>query len=153
MGRLPLTPEKLASSGSEHSEQSALMLWAWQSLLFMPDLELLFAIPNGGMRGGANGSAAAGARMRAEGVKRGVPDLCLPIANRGFHSLFIELKRANGKPSDLSEEQRGWLDNLSTAGHCCALCFGWRSAAEMLKWYVGNEWKNAPSCKWAVDKP
>jgi hypothetical protein len=119
----------------------------------MPDLEWLFAIPNGGLRTGLHGSAAAGARMRAEGVKRGVPDLCLPIAKRGYHSLFIEMKRADGRLRDVSEDQKQWLNQLALAKNCCAVCFGWRSAAEMLKWYVGNEWKNAPSCKWAVDKP
>ena len=50
----------------------------------------IFAIPNGGAR-----NVVTAAKLKAEGVLAGVPDLCVPMARCGFHGLYIELK--NGK--------------------------------------------------------
>ena len=39
---------------------------------------LLYAVPNGGYR-----NAREAARFKAEGVRSGVPDLCLAVSNGG----------------------------------------------------------------------
>lgn len=62
----------------EASEQAALMLWAQMHLAKYPQLRLLYHIPNGGSR-----NAAEAASLKRQGVKAGVPDLCLPVAKRG----------------------------------------------------------------------
>ena len=67
-----------AMLASEHQEQAALFRWAWFAQVKHPALALLYAIPNGGHR-----HKAVAARMKAEGVKAGVPDLCLPVARGG----------------------------------------------------------------------
>lgn len=73
---------------TESVEQQCLFRWAaFQSGRF-PELALLYHVPNGGSR-----KKAEAGRFRAEGVKAGVPDLCLPVARGGFHGLYIELKR------------------------------------------------------------
>ena len=54
----------------EHVEQAALFRWAEFARARLPELTLLHAIPNGGHR-----HKATAARLKAEGVKRGVPDL------------------------------------------------------------------------------
>ena len=46
----------------------------------------VFAIPNGGSR-----DRREAARMTAQGVKPGVPDLFIPRAAGKFHGLFIEM--------------------------------------------------------------
>ena len=58
---------------SEHVEQVRLFAWAKYACSTLPKLSLLYAIPNGGAR-----HKAVAAKLRAEGVKPGVPDIsCL----------------------------------------------------------------------------
>ena len=73
---------------SEHSEQAALFRWAAMQSKSIPALALLLAIPNGGAR-----SLTTGGRLKAEGVKAGVPDIVLPVPRGSYASLWIELKR------------------------------------------------------------
>lgn len=74
-----------------------------------PDLDLLYAVPNGGER-----HRAVAAKLKAEGVRKGVPDLCLPVARGGYIGLYLELKKAKEAPS---AEQWAWLQRLHEAGH------------------------------------
>jgi hypothetical protein len=113
---------------NEHAEQAALMAWARLQVHRLPGLALLFAIPNGGRR-----DAVTGARLKAEGVKAGVPDLFLPMARHGFHGLFIELKALGGSPTP---EQRGWIARLRQAGYAAEVCRGWEAAASTLTRYL-----------------
>lgn len=73
---------------SEHDEQVAFV--AWFRLQF-PKI-LIFAIPNGAYLSGTPGQRAAQmARLKAEGLMPGVPDLHVPEWN-----LWIEFKRQSG---------------------------------------------------------
>ncbi|HIT69647.1 MAG TPA: VRR-NUC domain-containing protein [Candidatus Aphodomonas merdavium] len=113
---------------SESVEQRALMQWAAMQRGKRPELALLYHIPNEGKR-----SAAQGARMRAEGLRAGVPDLCLPVARGKCHGLYIEMKRIGGKATP---EQLGWLDALRAQGYAVAICQGWESAANVIESYL-----------------
>jgi len=53
-----------------------------------------FAIPNGGYRGSARMSAIVGGKLKREGVKAGIPDLCI-LHNGGAY--FLEVKRPKTK--------------------------------------------------------
>ena len=65
-----------------------------------PKLEpLFFAVPNGGYR-----SRITAARMKAEGVRRGVADLILLVPRHGYASLCIEMKMRTGRQSDAQKE-------------------------------------------------
>jgi hypothetical protein len=64
-------------------------------------------------------------KLKAEGVRRGVPDLMLPVPMNGYHGLFIELKKEKGKAT---EEQEEWLDHLNTMGYNAMLCRGFDEA-------------------------
>ena len=85
---------------TEHEEQREFVQWMRQT---HPDV-WLYAIPNGGHRG-----ASQGARLKAEGVTRGVPDLHVPALR-----LWIEFKRASG--GVVSPDQRRWHDYLRDIG-------------------------------------
>lgn len=95
----------------------------------MPELRLLFAIPNGGDR-----HPAVAGKLRAEGVRRGVPDTFLPLPAGPYHGLFIELKRV--KRSRTSPEQIAWIEALRLAGYRAEVCAGWDAARRLIEDHV-----------------
>lgn len=122
----PVTPE----DATEHDEQSALMQWADDNTDTYPDLRWLFAIPNGGQR-----HQYVAAKLKAEGVKSGVPDLFLPVARGGFYGLWIELKRAD-KTNHATTNQLTWIAALLQRGYQCHICYGCNEAIERIKEYL-----------------
>jgi len=114
---------------TESAEQKALFQWAACLSKRYPELCLLHAIPNGGFR-----HKATAGRLKAEGVKAGVPDVCLPVPRGGYHGLYVELKRQKG--SKTSEKQETWLDALSKQGYCATVCKGWHEASETILQYL-----------------
>ena len=110
----------------EEIEQTCLFRWAAMESGAHPELALLHAIPNGGKR-----SKSEAARMKAAGVKPGVPDMFLPVAREGCHGLYIELKRRDG--GRVSTEQTAWMDALARQGYKTALCHGWDAAREEIQ--------------------
>src|SRR5262245_57218105 len=88
-----LTPEILAAPGTEHAHQRAFFAAISTPEFCPPALRppaparLCFAIPNGGAR-----DVITAGRLKAEGVKAGVPDVCCPVARWRWHSLYLEFK-------------------------------------------------------------
>jgi len=117
---------------TENQEQAALFEWARLSEKKHPELKLLHAIPNGGLRDGR--TAAILART---GVKSGVPDLCLPVARGGWHSLYLELKRAKG--GRVSENQKNWINALNDQGNKAVVCHGFEQAKQAIMEYLDGE--------------
>jgi hypothetical protein len=111
---------------SEHQEQKALFEWANRSK--HKEAQLMFAIPNGGHR-----HKAVAAKLKAEGVKAGVPDICLPVARGGFSSLFIELKTKTGT---MQKTQIEWQIKLNEAGNMAVTCKGWEQAKDTIENYL-----------------
>lgn len=126
---------------SEHSEQAALFRWAaWaENSPRIPRitldgetisaLALLHAVPNGGYR-----TKKTAADMKAEGVRPGVPDICLPWPSGDRHGLYIELKRTRG--GRLSPAQCRWLRTLTALGYQARVCRGWEEAREAILEYL-----------------
>ena len=114
---------------SEHDEQVALFKWAAHMALRHPELDLLFAVPNGGKR-----DKIIALQMQREGVKPGVPDVCLPVPRQGWHGLFIELKYGRNTPT---EYQLSWLERLIEQGYLAVVCYGWEEAVDVIKDYLG----------------
>jgi hypothetical protein len=106
---------------SEHEEQAALVSLCRAYEARYPALGMAYAIPNGGAR-----HKATAARLMAEGVRAGVPDLCIPVPRRGYHGLYIELKRTRG--GRLSEAQFAYAAALRGYGHRVEVCAGWYAA-------------------------
>jgi len=119
---------------TEHKHQVQLFLWAWVNRQKYPLLQLMYAIPNGEKR-----SMSVGKRLKAEGVKPGVPDIFLPVARGGYHGLYIEMKRpkqGKARPGRMRKEQLDWVDSLTGQGYLAVVCYGWGPAADLLKTYI-----------------
>jgi hypothetical protein len=117
---------------TESQEQIAIFEWAAWAVNVAAEVSLLYAIPNGGLR-----TARTAGRLRKEGVKKGVPDLCLPIPRGSFHGLYIELKRTKG--GETSPEQRAWLEALAGQGYKAVICKGADKAIEEITNYLDGE--------------
>ena len=115
---------------TEAQEQEALFRWAAYAAGRWPQLRLLYHIPNGGSR-----HPAGAAHMKAQGVKPGVPDICLPVPAGRYAALYIELQRKRG--GRVSDEQRGWIEALNRAGNRAVVCRGWDEAREEIVRYLG----------------
>jgi hypothetical protein len=114
---------------SEHHEQVTLMQWVALHTTKYPALQNLYAVPNGGHR-----HIIIAAQMKAEGVKPGVPDLCLAYPSGDKHGLYIEMKkRVGGK---LSDEQKLWRNRLQSCGYAVHVCAGWESAKDAIIQYL-----------------
>ena len=121
---------------SESSEQMALVEFATRFQERIPEMKWLFHVPNGEKR-----DKATAGRLKRLGVKRGVPDLWLPVArydpmqNITRCGLVIELKFGRNKESD---EQRAWLGFLTRQGWEVRTCYDWLAAARILVAYLGH---------------
>lgn len=113
----------------ESEEQQALFQWANLMSGKHPELNLLVAIPNGGLR-----NMPEAVRFKAEGVRKGFPDMILPVARKGYHALAIELKRVKG--GRVAPEQRQWLDDLSIQGWRAVVCRGFDEAKAEIESYL-----------------
>lgn len=114
---------------SESVEQQWLFRWAAMQAGALPELRLLYHVPNEGKR-----SRAGGMRAKAEGLRSGVPDICLPVARGAWHGLYIELKRQKG--GRLTKEQGEWLEALREQGYRAEVCHGFDEASELLMDYL-----------------
>ena len=132
---------------SEHDEQCALMMWKWLNISRLPELANLYAIPNGGAR-----DAVTGAKLKAEGVVSGIPDLHLACARGIYAGLFIEMKVKPNKPTS---KQLEVMENLRRQGYAAVVCYSASEAIAVIEDYL----KGRPYCEivrdvneWAVQK-
>lgn len=110
----------------EHKQQVTLM--RWMELQFPKQYALTYAIPNGGHR-----HIAVARKLKAEGVKSGVPDLCIAWPGGGYHGLYIEYKTETGKAT---QSQRSWIKALSEKGYRAEVCKGVDQAIRVITEYL-----------------
>jgi hypothetical protein len=113
----------------ESGEQQALFQWARLMEGRIPELRLMYHIPNGGLR-----NKPEAVRLTAEGVRRGVPDICLPVARKGYNCLYIELKRRKGGKVSLDQKER--IDALNAQGNKAVICYGFDEARAEIEGYL-----------------
>ena len=115
---------------TEAQHQAAVIKWSQQPTIRekWPELKLLYHIKNETKEG-----PKQVAIDRRQGVRKGVPDLCLPVARGEYHGLYIELKTEVGKPSDA---QNWWGEQLAGQGYFWGVCHGWESATRVLELYL-----------------
>lgn len=92
------------------------------------ELELLYAIPNG-----ANVSEINRMRLVSEGMKKGMPDLCLPVAKGKYGSLFIELKTPKGTLTKYQKEIHARLEHW---GNCVVVVRNLFQAIDAIEGYL-----------------
>lgn len=114
---------------TESQEQTCLFRWSQMQQGCWPELRLLYHIPNGGSR-----HRLEAAHLKQQGVRAGVPDICLPVARGGCHGLYLEMKRIKG--GRISPVQLGWMEALKAEGYMVAVCQGWEMASEVILRYL-----------------
>lgn len=97
------------------------------------DRPVIFAVANGGRAG-----IRTGARYKAEGVLKGVPDICFTWPNKKHNGLFIEMKRPKGEGGGVSKEQKEVIANLQRYGYAVEVCRGWQEAEKVLREYISD---------------
>jgi hypothetical protein len=115
----------------EHQAQRAVFTWIDLQSGKYPELALAFAIPNGGNR-----NIITASKLKAEGVKSGVPDIFLPVPKGVFHGLFIEMKI---KPNRVSKEQTGWIRQLIDNGYRVEVAYGFEEAVAVFMAYLNEK--------------
>lgn len=163
-----MTPDQIAKSGTEAAHQTALFAfiavarsrgfqkaWEWatsgDALLDVststpdawPELRWLHHIPNGGSRGDSGPSRAIrGAQLKAQGVRAGVADLCVPVRRGAYSGLYIEMKKPSEKPlkatsrGGVSDEQRDFGAFVQSQGFGFVVCYCWKEAATTIELYL-----------------
>lgn len=114
---------------NEISEQQAVIEWCRWNTGRYPELRAIYHIPNEGKRSRLNGAI-----LKAAGLRKGVPDLCLPCARGGYHALYIEMKKdSKSKPT---KDQLEWIDLLYSLGNYATVCYSADDAINVIKGYL-----------------
>lgn len=110
---------------SEAQEQATVIEWC--TCKGVP----VYHVPNGGSR-----DKREAANLKKQGVKAGVPDLCVPVARCGYHSLYIEMKTPKGR---VTPNQEKWLSLLDAQDMCAVVCRSAGEAIGFIERYMGGE--------------
>lgn len=160
----PLTPDRMAQSGTEFGEQSALFCWANSKEVrdrfpFFYNRETkrckMYAnYNNAGVDGDQKTAAIRGARAKQAGMQSGVADVFIPIPRHGVFGLYIELKidpthpenQRTGKGGQaiapkrgtVSDEQEAFGRQVREDGYGWAVAEGWQAAVAIIIQYLSD---------------
>ena len=113
---------------SEHLEQVALFQILALYEERYPVLRWIFAIPNGGKR-----HPATAMKMKQEGVRRGIPDICIPYPVDEWAGCYVEMKFGKGR---LTKEQQEFIEAFQNT-HKIYVCYSAIEAAHAIGKYLG----------------
>lgn len=120
---------KPRSNEESRSQRALINWWQMQCRIFgVPELAL-FSVPNGGGRSGPR----IGAILKAEGLRKGAPDLCLMAKRGAYGALFVEMKTRDGV---LSPEQEFYRDMLTAQGYKVVVCRNTMEAIQQITLYL-----------------
>jgi hypothetical protein len=123
----------------EREDQQSYFAWLfYQRYQGIRVWEMAYAIPNGSFLAGSPAKRAIqGKQLRLQGVKAGVPDICIAIPVAPYSGLYIELKRIGApKPGD---DQSQWHTRLRAQGYFVAVCHGLKAAIAITNEYFHLE--------------
>lgn len=112
----------------EFQHQVALFNWSALMSTVYPELKL--------MRGSMNGvhlTPAQAGKAKAAGMKKGEPDVMLPVRRGEYTGIAVELKYGNNKPTP---EQIDYGARLKAEGWMVAYSWDWQDAAELIQKYL-----------------
>lgn len=119
---------------SEYDIQAAFVKWCKWNEVKYPSLKLAFSSVNGAhLAGDARMRAIKMARLKANGLRVGVPDWSLPVARNGYAGMWIEFKAGKNK---LSHAQAEYIDLLRAENHLVHVYYDWEKAAVAVKDYL-----------------
>jgi hypothetical protein len=124
-----MTKKKVEAS--EYDHQCALIEWCERFKDRIPALGMIFASNNG-----IRVTIGVAVKMKKAGMKKGVPDLMLPIPSQGYRGFFLEMKI---KGNSTTKEQVEWIGNLQYYGYKCSVFYTWWDAAREILIYLGCE--------------
>lgn len=111
----------------EADEQAALFRWSKMMKRYHPELALL----NGSLNG-VRLTIGQAVKAKKQGMKKGFPDIFLPVPRGDYYGLFIELKikpYRNHKHKivypKISGEQLWWIAKLKAMGYRAEICKGY----------------------------
>jgi hypothetical protein len=146
---MPKTPRKKRSNVESQMQRALISWWHAQHKAFGVHEWQLFSIPNGGGRSGA----VVGSILKAEGLRKGVPDVFLAVVRESTVTinpappkqmvpsvkwcitpgLFIEMKTAKGV---VSVEQAQYHKILREAGYKVEVCWSVINAINVITAYL-----------------
>ena len=130
------TAEYMGKGNSESAQQKAFFMKCQENCTRIPFPHLLASSANGGKRG-----KATAAKMKAEGVKAGVPDISYSVPFSGYHGLFIEMKRPK-RPGQsagkMKPDQILFRETVLSLGYQHHVCYEYMEAYEVLLAYIGE---------------
>lgn len=118
--RYSTTKTKIKRASPEHALQVALKRHLDRHC--NPEDAIWFAVPNGGKR-----HFRTAMMLQAEGLKRGVSDLCFILKSGRFAGL--ELKAAKGR---VKSEQTEFINQVTALGGLCAIAYSFDEALAIL---------------------
>lgn len=119
------------SAGPEETEQIKFFDFCRAMEHTHPAYRLAWHVPNE-----RKASIIRRAKMKLAGVKKGVPDITIPVPNEKYAALYIEMKV---KPNRPSPEQLDMLKDLNAQGNYAAICWSANEAIELIQKYVANK--------------
>lgn len=114
----------------EWKHQKALVAWFNKQYYDLRDFLNCF------QTGSENWGEKKGKIMKDMGVKKDYPDLILLIARGGYHGLFVEVKKPDGK---LTKTQKVRHEELRYQGYKVETCYGWEQGAQIINSYLQNK--------------
>lgn len=101
---------------AESNIQKSLFRWAHLNKGKWPELQALYAIPNG-----AHVSDKNRIRLVYEGMRKGMPDVHFPVPKGPYASLYLEIKTKEGR---VSIDQQNRMQLLASLGNLCVVARG-----------------------------
>ena len=112
---------------TEHDHQRLTVAWFRDRYPHLAGV--FFAFPNGGKR-----DKVTAARLKAEGVLPGVPDLLLAVPRGDKAGLWVEMKDL--KKGTVKPEQKTMHANLIEQGYAVAVARGYEAAKAVILNYL-----------------
>ena len=116
----------------EWQHQAKIFEWAERFQAEFPEIALL----NGSLNG-VRLSIGQAVKAKRTGLKKGFPDIFLPVSRNEYHGLFIELKRKHS--GVVSADQKTWLTALNKQGYLAIVCKGSDATIELIQKYLDGD--------------